>query len=466
VCWAAADDPGVYALAVHGLEPAAHHQAWLERIRQAVETPGGRLILVAPPGHAKSSYVSLVLPAWYLGRHPERAILAVTSSDPMANQFHGSVELTLRQSAAHTAIFPQSRGRPDPARGWANDGLYLRAVPGGVKDPSYRCVGLGARVLGSRCHLLLLDDVADQSTSTSAVEMERVRRYLDLTLLPRLHPDGSAICIATRWSETDVVAHLQAQGWPLLHTPALSPDGQALWPQRFPIDWLEAERRRIGGAQFETVWQGNPIAVGAGIFRSAEWFRALPADLLATVLPKLTRHTFIDLAWSAKQTADSTVACTVGVDPGDPEHRLYVLSWFRQRVDAADLLPALAEHLLAVRPHAVGVEVGAYRQRATAELVRALDRALAGRLACSVGGVPVATDKVTRARVPAAKAEAGLVFCDRHHPLWPIAEAELLGFPNAAHDDCVDALSGAAALALESAALRQRARPQRFAMAV
>jgi predicted phage terminase large subunit-like protein len=250
-----------------------------------------------------------------------------------------------------------------------------------------------------------------------------------------------------------------------VHAPALAPDGQALWPERFPAAWLEAERRRIGGAHFETVYQGNPIAVGAGVFRSSAWFRPIPPELLASLLPRLDRYTFIDLAWSAKQTADYTAACTVGTDPGDPEGRLYVLSWFRQRVDEAALVPALAAHLLAVRPHAVGVEVGAYRQQATVELVRALDRALAGRLACSVDGVPVAADKVTRARVPAARGEAGLLFVDRAHPLWPTVEAELLGFPLAAKDDCVDALSGACALALSAAALRQRARPRRFQMA-
>ena len=51
--------------------------------------------------------------------------------------------------------------------------------------------------------------------------MQRVRQLLDMTLLPRLHPDGSALCITTRWGEEDVAAHLLKQGWDLLHTPAL-----------------------------------------------------------------------------------------------------------------------------------------------------------------------------------------------------------------------------------------------------
>ena len=98
--------PAAYALVAHGLRPAPHHLLWLERLRATVETPGGRLVLVAPPGHGKAAYVSHVLPLWYLGNHPERAVLAVTSSDAMASQFHGTVQLGLSGNPAHTAVFP------------------------------------------------------------------------------------------------------------------------------------------------------------------------------------------------------------------------------------------------------------------------------------------------------------------------------------------------------------------------
>ena len=127
--------PCAYAFVAHGLRPAPHHLLWLERLRATVETPGGRLVLVAPPGHGKSAYVSHVLPLWYLGNHPERAVLAVTSSDSMASQFHGTVQLSLSGNPAHAAVFPEPACRPEPARGWSTDGLYLRGVPPETKDP-------------------------------------------------------------------------------------------------------------------------------------------------------------------------------------------------------------------------------------------------------------------------------------------------------------------------------------------
>ena len=71
-----------------------------------------------------------------------------------------------------------------------------------------------------------------------------------------------------------------------------------------------------------------------------------------------------------------------------------------------------------------------------------LRQLLSGRLAANVEGIRVTTDKVARARLPAAWAEAGLLHGDHGLPLWPTFEREVVGFPLGAHDDTVDALRG------------------------
>ena len=152
------------------------------------------------------------------------------------------------------------------------------------------------------------------------------------------------------------------------------------------------------------------------------------------------------------------MAATLGVDPRDPLRRLYLLHLFRQRLDEGELLPRLAEHLATVQPHAVGVEVGAFKGDATGVLVQQLRVALFGKLphAPDVQGVRAVQDKVSRVRGLAVHAENGLFYVDRAGlgPLWPIAERELLGMPLAAHDDVPDALALAANLALGNALAR------------
>lgn len=458
--------PEVYSFLVHGLRPARHHLAWFSALRETVATPGGRLLLIAPPGSGKSSVTSLLLPPWYLGNHPDHAVLAVTSADVMASEFGGVVDLTLRANAAHAAVFPAPAARPDPARGWSRDGLYLQGVAPETKDPSYRCTGFGSSVIGSRANLLLLDDPLTQEMATSEAEMARARRYVDLTLMTRLQPQGSVVAIMTRFGENDLAAHLMAQGWRTEVWPQLSSDyaapveqrdaeGRApLWPGRFPLSWVQQERTRLGTAQFQLVHQGDPLLMGGAVWRAAGWFRDLPPhtrQLTARGQPFLeecVRCTYIDTAWSEKQTADFTAVVTCAYHPSDPARCLYVLGAWRRRVDADGLAEALAEHLLAVRPHVVGVEQAAYKQAATGALVQELVYRTNGRLATTVRAIPSVVDKVTRARPAAAKGEAGLLCVDREVPEMEALIRECLALPVGEHDDLADALSGAAAMCL------------------
>lgn len=408
-----------------------------------------KLLIVAPPGHAKSTWLSLILPPWYLGNHPDHSLLFFTSSDTMARQFGGTVKTTLESNDAHTAVFPASAVRPDQGRGWSTDGLYLRGVPAGSKDPSYRALGYGAAVVGARAHGIILDDPLTQEQARSPVEQLKARQYHDLTVDSRLHPNGWELAIMTRWHDNDLAAHLGNKAeWETLHLPALDDDGEALWPERFPADWLEAKRAEIGGALFACIYQGDPRSLGGLVFKESSWFRDLPSDLDRS---KLSVVQFWDTAFSEKQTADYTVACTLGALP---DGRLFILDMYRARFTPADLEEAMCSKIALWRPSAVGVEEAAFRQSVTSDIVSRL----AQRVSARVQAIKPAGDKVARAYLPAGRGEAGLLYADRGAPWFPAFEAEALGFPLASHDDQVDALSGAAQMATEHLATLARAR--------
>jgi predicted phage terminase large subunit-like protein len=448
-----------------------------------------RLYVVAPPGHSKSTIYSQVFPCWYLGHHPQQSLIMLTSSTPMARTYHDVISAVLAESDRHAAAFPDPACRGDFARGWSTDGLYLRGTPRTQKEPALRVAGWSASVLGARAHGIILDDALTQEESESALVTERAWNHLTMTIENRLHPGGWLLGVGTRWTADDLIGRARRAGWPVYRFPALGaypwgplpskgeapaavtersagesvptrvvdkPTGMtALWPTRFPVGRLAEERRRIGGARFETVWQGVPTGVGAGIFRSSGWFRPLPPDF-PILARRLATVMHIDTAFSEKKTADFTAAVTAGYDPADPVRRLYFTHFWRHKVAEDGLAADLADHIAAVRPGLVTVEVPAFRQEPTAALVAEVGRLLIGRHACAVAAVPVSTDKVVRARAHAAKAEAGDARYDRAHPLWPIVEAELLSFPGGQHDDLVDACSGVVASALVGADLLLR----------
>jgi hypothetical protein len=49
-----------------GFEPAPHHQLFIREIEAFLQGEDEVLLLFAPPGSAKSTYVSVLLPSWYL----------------------------------------------------------------------------------------------------------------------------------------------------------------------------------------------------------------------------------------------------------------------------------------------------------------------------------------------------------------------------------------------------------------
>ena len=488
--------PEAYQRFVFGLEPRPHHLLWwrllldllrssavpppalrvpapplawdfdVEALRERAEpgeaeppaTGAPRLYVVAPPGHAKSTLFSQVLPAWYLGHAPDHTVLMLTSSSPMARTYHDVVSTVLAESARHRAVFPEPACRPDPKRGWSTNGLYLQGTPWSQKEPAFRIAGWGASVLGARAHGIILDDALTQEESESALVTDRAWSHLQMTIENRLHPGGWLLGVGTRWTSDDLIGRARRAGWPVYRFPALGPypwgeaidgpsGGKALWWTRFDVPYLVAERQRIGGARFSTVWQGIPTGVGAGVFRDEGWFRALPREYL-TLARRFTTLMYVDTAFSERRTADYTASATLGYDPADQQRRLYFSGWWRHRINEDGLPVALADHIVSMRPDIVGVEIPAFRQEATLELVRSVNQLLINRHACTVVAVPVSTDKVVRARPHAGKAEGGTAFYDRQHPLWPIVQAELLGFPGSQHDDLVDACSGAVTMAL------------------
>src|SRR5262245_9276213 len=73
---------------VIGFEPAPHHLLIIEAIEELLSaTDYDTLLFVAPPGSAKSSYVSVALPSWYLASHPQNSILAASHSTTLAEKW-------------------------------------------------------------------------------------------------------------------------------------------------------------------------------------------------------------------------------------------------------------------------------------------------------------------------------------------------------------------------------------------
>jgi len=85
-------DLGLPAWAEHVLapwdqSPARHHRLLMDALEAVGRGETDRLMVLMPPGSAKSTYVSILFPAWYLSCHPRAALITCCHTDSLASHF-------------------------------------------------------------------------------------------------------------------------------------------------------------------------------------------------------------------------------------------------------------------------------------------------------------------------------------------------------------------------------------------
>lgn len=461
-----APDLGTYVRAVFGHVPYAHHQLIIDETTACLDSLNAEphLLIIMPPGAAKSTYVSHAMPPWQLGRQPKHRILSLTASDAQARKFHVVVRDVLEGSAEHRAFYP--KGLPDPRRGWNTDGLYLDTTP--IGNPGYRSVGFGTNILGSRADTIILDDLLDEDDSRSPLVVEKSIEYLSRTVFSRKDAPENfhVVGIMTHFGIGDIPSYLKSRGdFKVVTVPALTPieappsdefdltewrdDASkwvSIWPPYHPVEEYLEIWRREGTGTFGCVYQGDPTMLGGGIF--GPW-KQYPGD--RPDWGNMHCVIYADVGFSEKETADFTAIAVVYFDPRDG--RLYLRHMYRARLTEVGIENALCELIENYRPTLWAVEDNNFKTKIVQSIVANVTK----RTRVPGRGILVDKDKVTRAHTPAARSEAGFLYVDREADWFPVFDAETRPFPNSEHDDQVDAISGAVALAEDNIMI---ARPQ------
>lgn len=305
-------------------EAAAHIDELMTALAWAVETPDARLIVTMPPRHGKSLTVSEHFPAWYLGNHPDQRIIAASHSAHLAYTFSRRVRNKL---ADPRWPFPDVRVADD--KGAVSEWDIAGHLGG------YVSVGVGGSPTGSGGNIVIDDALRNQADAMSQTVRDALWEWYQGTLYTRLEPGGFVLICATRWHDDDLTGRLldaQAQGgdqWRHIHMPAIDDDGQALWPQRWPLEALERIRLAVGSKVFESQFQGRPVAASGGTFKH-DWWRRYDT------LPAIVRiEIAVDSAFKTGTANDYSVFAAWGADVAG---NLYLLNVWRERVAFPDLL--------------------------------------------------------------------------------------------------------------------------------
>jgi predicted phage terminase large subunit-like protein len=387
-------------------------------------------MLLVPPRHGKSELASRRFPCWYLGRHPDHHIICASASATLSDDF-GRDCRGIIQSEAYQEIFPDTRLAEDAmAKGrW-------RTQAGG----SYVAVGRGGALYGVGCNIAVLDDLTG---SIAEARSETIRKeifdWYTGTLFNRLQKGGAIILINHRTHTSDLSGMLlqqQAAGgdrWEVLQLKALSDDDppQALWPEEFPVEELE-RRRAVDAKVWASLYQQSPVIEVGGFFSPA-WIREVVYPFNRPP-PFLRCYGSSDLALSAGR-GDFSVHLCIGIDT---QGRMHLVDMWRKQAAPRDTVEAMLDMIKKWKPAFWGQE----RIHIVQSLGPYLETRMRARgIWCQQEHFPVRGDKATRSASIRGKMDLNGLYVPSNAPWLGDFKSEVLGFPDAAHDDIVDALS-------------------------
>jgi len=315
-----------------GRTPADHHKEWL---RALADDSLGNTLIVAPPGHAKTTEL-MSYAAWYLGHNWKTASVGyISNTAQQAERMSMAIRDTITQNPRFRRVFPDLE--PDKLRKWSAPEWFLQREDPLLKDASLTACGVGGPALGSRFSLVIFDDVCDQENMATEIQREKAIDWLKTTAMSRLYPDGRAICIMTRWHEQDFAAWCKNQKkepWHVIEMPAINDNNEALWPEVWPLDSLLEKKDQLGSWRFDMMYQCQPKPRGGATIHD-DWFgyyHSLP-DL------RIIADSW-DTAFKPGEGSSHSVGITFGITQEQPE-RVAVLDITRRRMEFPDLKRAV-----------------------------------------------------------------------------------------------------------------------------
>ncbi|MGE3247486.1 MAG: phage terminase large subunit [Beijerinckiaceae bacterium] len=441
-------------------------EAISEHLEAVVAGQIRRLIINIPPRKSKSSRVTIAFPAWVWAQRTP-----LDPSDPEGKRRMAIEPGTLKGPGVRfiTTSYADRLARGHSGRSrrilksawyqrlWGHRFSFLPSLDGVTNFGNDRggqrfTTSTNGTITGEGGDIIIIDDPHNTKTLESDVEREAVIMWWDEVISTRLNDvrSGAFIVVMQRLHSQDLTGHILASetGWDHLCLPMRydsehpnktyssigwvdprTEDGELLDPERFPADELAKLEKRLGSYGTAGQMQQRPTPRSGGLFKK-RWFETVGA---APTGGQLIRAW--DFAGSKDRRSDYTVGALM---LKTPDNVFYVLDIVRERVEGPEVKKLLLNTAAMDGPN-VRISIPQDPGSAGKTLANDYVRALAGY---SVRATAETGDKETRATPLASQAEAGSVKLVAG--AWNrLFLEELSLFPNAPHDDQVDAASRA-----------------------
>lgn len=465
-------------------DPGDLHRFLAAKLQGAVTKTGRKagkhIALAVPPQHGKTQLGSIFFIAWLMGKFPHLNILFATYNENYARSIGRKVK-AITESKLFAQVFPGFALRKD-----SKSAEVLSTTKGGGAS----FLGRGGSGTGKPADILLIDDpIKGRAEAKSELVIAELWDWYTDVADTRCHVGTLQIVIHTRWIVDDLIGRLcdpthedydpkLAKHWDYINIPAINTNralaeelGQtleaptdpdvieefgdkplaALWPERFPAEFLALKKRR-SRKTFEALYQGNPSPDDGELFTRDMLVGYGSPEQIPT---RGVMYLASDHAIGERRDSDSTCLGCVLVDDNDDWWVLPDLFW--QQTNADGIIEAAMAKIAAHRPvmwfgenDMIGKTLGpSIRRRMEEE-----------RLYTMMVPVSTTQDKVAKSANLQARMSLRKVRFPKFAPWYARLESQFLKFPVDKHDDAVDFL-GIMARGLDSVRGTRRPKDQK-----
>ncbi len=402
--------------------------------------PVYNLLVNMPPRHNKSTLATKLFPAYVICKAPWSKVLVSSAAKDLAESFGAETRAYLEHPNTRLAFPDSTISKKSGAKAdWLTDahGQYL-------------ALGQSGNTIGRPANLLILDDpYSNRQAAESPTQRRAIWSFWNSALWRRREPDRDnrpPICIVihTRWVPGDITGtildsqdykdgfwhHISYQAITNKKLQGRLPERRALWPERFPLTWLEREER-ADPREFVCQYQQKPFTEGGNIIKQNWWGTFDPSP---EAIPKMAQVVIgVDGAFKKTNISDYSAAIVAGLaTDGD----IYILDVLRERLD----FPELKRALIRLNTQWRGRGLRAIYIEDKASGITAIQE-LKNKSGISVIPYKVSTDKVSRVSAVTPMIEGGRCLLPANAPWLDDFLKECEQFPTGNHDDQVDALS-------------------------
>jgi predicted phage terminase large subunit-like protein len=249
-----------------------HHQRIADLFDDVLNGKRKRIIINMPPRHTKSEFASIYLPAYFLGKFPNKKIIQASHTSELAVGFGRKVRDLVGRSDFRDVFPGVDLSADSKAAGrWATN-----------KGGEYFAIGVGGALAGKGADLLVIDDPHSEQDAIQAIGnpevYDKVMEWYEGGPRQRLQPGGAIIVVMTRWATRDLTAQLLkkekdkgADKWEVVEFPAIMPNGDPVWPQYWKLEELLKTKASIPLSKWNAQYQQNPTSEEGALIKREYW---------------------------------------------------------------------------------------------------------------------------------------------------------------------------------------------------